>query len=256
MTDRATTGRLIGVGTGPGDPELLTLKAVRALAEADVVAHFAKRNANGNARAIVEGHMKSGVVELPLHYPVTIEIDKNEDAYKAQILAFYEEAAAKVAAHLQAGRTVAILSEGDPLFYGSYMHLHVRLAHRFQTEVIPGVTAMSGCWSQTGQPIVQGDDVLTVLPGTMAEAELTRRLQDTDAAVIMKVGRHLPKIRRALAATGKLERAIYVERGTMANSAFVRLAEKAGDSAPYFSIVLVAGWLERPGSTFISGAVL
>ena len=108
-----------------------------------------------------------------------------------------------------------MLSEGDPLFYGSYMHLHVRLSHRYPTEVIPGVTAMSGCWSQVGVPIVQGDDVLTVLPGTMSEFELTRRLADTDAAVIMKVGRNLPKIRRALAATDKLARAIYVERGTM-----------------------------------------
>lgn len=248
-------GRLIGVGTGPGDPELLTLKAVRALVEADVVAHFAKRNANGNARAIVDGHMKAGVVELPLYYPVTTEIDKDHDDYKTQILAFYEQSADAVAAHLHAGRTVAVLSEGDPLFYGSYMHLHVRLAHRFPTEVIPGVTAMSGCWSTTGQPIVQGDDVLTVLPGTMAEAELTRRLQDTDAAVIMKVGRNLPKIRRALAASGKLERAIYVERGTMANGASMKMTDKTDDKAPYFTVILVAGWAGRLGEQK-SGVVL
>jgi precorrin-2/cobalt-factor-2 C20-methyltransferase len=136
------------------------------------------------------------------------------------------------------------------------MHLHVRLAHRFPTEVVPGVTAMSGCWSATSQPIVQGDDVLTVLPGTMAEQELTRRLSDTDAAVIMKVGRNLPKIRRALAAAGKIERAVYVERGTMANGASMRLVEKSDDNAPYFAIVLVAGWLGRPGSASPSGAVL
>jgi precorrin-2/cobalt-factor-2 C20-methyltransferase len=252
----SATGRLIGVGTGPGDPELLTLKAVRALAEADVLAHFAKRNASGNARAIVSGHVRPGVIELPLHYPVTTEIAKDHADYKAQILAFYEESADAVAGHLSEGRTVAVLSEGDPLFYGSYMHLHVRLAHRFPTEVIPGVTAMSGCWSQTGQPVVQGDDVLTVLPGTMNEAELTRRLADTDAAIIMKVGRNLPKIRRALAAAGKLDRAVYVERGTMANSASQRLADKADDQAPYFSIVMVAGWLGRPGSSAPSGAVL
>lgn len=249
-------GRLIGVGTGPGDPELLTLKAARALAEADVVTHFAKRGGNGNARAIVEGRLKPGVVELPLHYPVTTEIAKDHDDYKAKILAFYEQSAAAVAAHLDAGRTVAVLSEGDPLFYGSYMHLHVRLAHLYPTEVIPGVTAMSGCWSATNQPIVQGDDVLTVLPGTMKEAELTRRLADTDAAVIMKVGRNLPKIRRALQATGKIGRAVYVERGTMANGASMRLAEKTDDLAPYFSIVLVPGWQGRPGSVSVSGAVL
>lgn len=239
-------GRLVGVGTGPGDPELLTLKAVRALAEADVVAHFSKRGSNGNARAIISEHLRPEIIELPLLYPVTVEIDKEHVDYKSAISDFYEESAKAVAEHLTAGRTVAVLSEGDPLFYGSYMHLHVRLAGSFPTEVIPGVTAMSGCWSQAGLPIVQGDDVLSVLPGTMSEFELTRRLADTDAAVIMKVGRNLPKIRRALEATGKLARAVYVERGTMANTASMSLADKADDDAPYFSIVLVAGWAGRP----------
>ncbi len=239
-------GRLIGVGTGPGDPELLTLKAVRALAEADVVAHFAKRGNNGNARAIVGPHFRDTWIELPLIYPVTTEIDKDSNDYRLAMAGFYEESASEVERHLEAGRTVAVLSEGDPLFYGSYMHLHVRLAHRYPTEVIPGVTAMSGCWSQTGVPIVQGDDILTVLPGTLSEFELTRRLADTDAAVIMKVGRNLPKIRRALTATGQIERAIYVERGTMANTSSVRLADKPDDQAPYFSIVLVPGWTGKP----------
>jgi precorrin-2/cobalt-factor-2 C20-methyltransferase len=122
------------------------------------------------------------------------------------------------------------------------MHLHVRLAHRFPTEVIPGVTAMSGCWSQAGIPIVQGDDVLSVLPGTLSEAELGRKLADTEAAVIMKVGRNLPKIRRALAKTGRINDAFYVERGTMSNTDMRRLIDKADDVAPYFSIVLVPGW--------------
>lgn len=240
------SGRLTGVGTGPGDPELLTLKAVRALAEADVVAHFAKRGNEGNARRIVEAHVKPGVVELPLLYPVTTEIDKDHADYGAAITAFYEDSARAVGAHLAAGRNVAVLSEGDPLFYGSYMHLHVRLAHLHPTEVIPGITAMSGCWSQTGVPIVQGDDVLSVLPGTLSEAELRRRLNDADAAVIMKVGRNLAKIRRALDAAGKLARAIYVERGTMADGASIRLADKVDDDAPYFSLVLVPGWEGRP----------
>ncbi len=242
----AAPGRLIGVGTGPGDPDLLTVKAVRALKDADVLAYFAKEGRRGNARPIVEGLIREGIPELPLYYPVTTEIDKNEDGYKTSITAFYDASAAAVAAHLEAGRTVAILSEGDPMFYGSYMHLHVRLAHRFPAEVIPGITAMSGCWSMAGLPIVQGDDVLSVLPGTMPEAELERRLSDTQAAVIMKVGRNLGKIRRALAASGKLTKAVYVERGTMANGAMIPLCEKPGDEAPYFSLVLVAGWSERP----------
>jgi precorrin-2/cobalt-factor-2 C20-methyltransferase len=239
------SGRLYGVGTGPGDPELLTLKAVRALREADVLAHFAKRGNNGNARKIIEAHLRPDMIELPLLYPVTTEIGKDHDDYKSAISDFYELAADAIEKHLAAGRTVAVLSEGDPLFYGSYMHLHVRLAHRFPTEVIPGVTAMSGCWSATGMPIVQGDDVLSVLPGTMAEAELARRLADTDAAVIMKVGRNLPKIRRALDTAGKLQHAVYVERGTMDNAASMRLADKPDDIAPYFALVLVPGWENR-----------
>jgi precorrin-2/cobalt-factor-2 C20-methyltransferase len=226
----------------------LTVKAVRALGEADVVAYFAKAGRNGNGRAVVEHVLKPDLVELPLYYPVTTEIDKDDEAYKRQITDFYNASAEAVAVHLMAGRIVAVLSEGDPLFYGSYMHLHVRLAGRFPVEVIPGITAMSGCWSLAGLPLVQGDDVLSVLPGTMGEDELKRRLADTEAAVIMKVGRNLPKIRRALAAAGRLDAAVYVERGTMKNAAMVPLGDKPDDEAPYFSLVLVPGWKDRPGS--------
>lgn len=246
MSKPSATGRLFGVGTGPGDPELLTLKAVRVLRDVQVVAHFAKRGNAGNARAIVAGLLRPDVLELPLLYPVTTEIDSQDGAYKDMIGAFYDESARSVAGHLNAGRSVAVLSEGDPLFYGSYMHLHVRLAHRYPAEVVPGVTAMSGCWSQAGLPLVQGDEVLTILPGTMGEDELARRLSETDAAVIMKVGRNLAKIRRALAATGKLGDAVYVERGTMASTVLTPLIAKTDDDAPYFSIVLAPGWTSRP----------
>ena len=239
-------GRLTGVGVGPGDPELLTLKALKALEKADVVAHFAKRGGNGNAWSIVEPYVRPGWIKLPLIYPVTTEIPKENNDYRNQLADFYAESVHRVTEQLDSGRNVASLSEGDPLFYGSYMHLHVRLADRYETEVIPGVTAMSGSWSQAGVPITQGDDVLTVLPGTLGEEELTRRLRDTDAAVIMKVGRNLPKVRRALREAGMLERAIYVERATMAQTHTMRLADKADDEAPYFSIVLVPGWADKP----------
>ena len=144
------------------------------------------------------------------------------------------------------GRVVAVLCEGDPLFYGSYMHLHTRLAPRFPVEIVAGVTGMSGCWSAAGMPIAQGDDVFTVLPATLPEAELTRRLADADAAVVMKVGRHLPKLRRALDRSGRLPRALYVERGTMADAKMIPLAAKLDDEAPYFAVVLVPGWQQWP----------
>nr|CAD6438176.1 precorrin-2 C(20)-methyltransferase [Rhizobium sp. Q54] len=242
----AVTGRLTGVGTGPGDPELLTLKAVRTLNEADVVAFFCKKGSGGNGRATVDAHIRPGTIEMPLVYPVTVETHKDDNAYKGPIADFFDRSAEDIAAHLDAGRNVAVLSEGDPLFYGSYMHLHVRLAQRYETEVVAGVTAMSGCWSMTGLPLVQGDDILSILPGTLPEEKLAERLVDTDAAVIMKVGRNLPKIRRALQAANKLSGALYVERGTMTNGAAQRLEERDEAPAPYFSLVLVPGWKTRP----------
>jgi len=239
------SARLIGVGVGPGDPELMTLKAVRVLRDADVVAHFAKAGNASRARAIAASHLRPDVMELPLLYPVTTEIPKDSPAYCDRIAKFYDDGAAAVAAHLDAQRAVAVICEGDPLFYGSYMHLHVRLAARYRTEVVAGVTGMSGCWSAIGAPIAQGDDVFTVLPGTLSEDQLARRLAETDAAVVMKLGRNLPKVRRALDRAGRLDRAMYVERGTMADSVMMRLADKMDDVAPYFAVVLVAGWETR-----------
>jgi precorrin-2/cobalt-factor-2 C20-methyltransferase len=242
---RSARGILVGIGVGPGDPELMTLKAMRALREADLVVHFAKSGATSHARAIAAEHLKAGVEELPLYYPLTREVPRQTCTYRDALREFYDAAAARLAAHLDAGRNVAVVCEGDPLFYGSYMHLHVRLSARYPTQVIAGVTGMSGCWSAAGAPIAQGDDVLVVLPATLPEAEIERRLKDADAAVVMKLGSHLPKIRGALARLGRLERAIYVERGSTKAAVMMRLADKRDDDAPYFAIVLVPGWEKR-----------
>ncbi len=238
-------GRLYGVGVGPGDPELLTLKAARIIDTADVIVYFAKQGRRSNARAVVAGRL-GRQQEVTLAYPVTTEIHRHDPAYRSAIAAFYEDCATRLAALLDAGLTVVVLSEGDPLFYGSYMHLHCRLATRYPTEVIAGVTGMSGSWSTAGVPIAQGDDILMVLPGTLDEAELAARFSSADAAVVMKLGRNLAKVRRALAASGKLGRALYVERATTAAASILRLADKTDDDAPYFSIVLVPGWDENP----------
>jgi precorrin-2/cobalt-factor-2 C20-methyltransferase len=240
------TGLLMGVGVGPGDPELLTLKAVRALGSADVVAHFAKAGNSSNARATASRYLQTATRELPLLYPVTTEHATADPAYRLAIEQFFNESAATIAGLLQAGQVVAVLSEGDPLFFGSYMHIHVRLMNRFRTQVIPGVTSMSGCWSAAGLPIVQGDDVLTVLPGTLPESELVRRLRQNEPTVVMKLGRNLPKVRRSLIESNRLANAIYVERGTMHDERMMPLAEKPDDSAPYFAIVLVTNHWWQP----------
>ena len=232
-------GTLFGIGVGPGDPELLTLKAARLLREAPAVAHFARSGETGHARRIAGDHIGPAADELRFVFPYTTEIPKRSAAYREAMTSFYDKAARDIAAKLDSGRDVALLCEGDPLFYGSFMYVNDRLAARYRTEIVPGVTAMAGCWGRVGAPMTRGDDCLSVLAGTLEEDALLRRLQAADATVIMKIGRHLPKIRRALDRAGLLERAILVERGTMADERIVPLSDGPADEAPYFSLVLV-----------------
>lgn len=234
-------GTLRVVGVGPGDPELMTLKAARILAAADVVAFFAKQGRPGHARGIVEGALNPAAEQLRLEYPFTTEVALDDPRYLAEMGEFYEGCAALLSDRLDRGCDVALLSEGDPFFYGSSMYLFDRLARDYRNEVVPGVTGMSGCWAQAKLPICHGDDVLCVLPGTLDEPALTERLRSADAVVIMKVGRNLPKIRRALDASGLLERAVFVERGTMGDERITPLASLEETKAPYFSLVLVPG---------------
>ena len=240
-----TRGKLYGVGVGPGDPELMSLKAARILKAAPVIAYFAKKGHAGNAWRSVDGQLNPDAEIVRLDYPFTTEIPADQPCYLDALSSFYDAAAAEIAERLDAGQDVAVLCGGDPLFYGSYVHLHVRLAETHPCEVIPGITAMSGCWTSASAPITCGDDALVVLCGTMEEDRLTLRLKDCDAAVIMKVGRNLAKIKAALARAGLLERAIYVERGTMPEQKIERLAEQRSDDAPYFAVVLVPS-LRRP----------
>jgi precorrin-2/cobalt-factor-2 C20-methyltransferase len=238
-------GILYGVGVGPGDPELMSLKAARILKAAPVIAYFAKKGLVGNARRIVDGHLNPDAELVRLDYPITTELAETDPEYIEALVGLYDESAAILARHLERGTNVAVLCAGDPFFYGSYAHLHERLAVRYSCEVIPGITAMSGCWTRAAIPMTCGDEMLAVLPGTMDEDTLTTRLSSCEAAVIMKVGRNLAKIRRALSRARKIDRAVFVERGTMAEERIMRLADKPDDLAAYFSIVLVPG-LRKP----------
>jgi precorrin-2/cobalt-factor-2 C20-methyltransferase len=235
------SGRLYVVGVGPGDPELVTLKAARVLGAADAVAFFAKGGRRGHARTIADRHLRSGVEELRFDYPFTTEVALADPRYLTDMGAFYEACAERLSQRLAQGAEVALVCEGDPFFYGSAMYLYDRLAGRHPVEVIPGITGMSGCWARAGQPMTHGDDVLSVLPGTLDEDVLAERLEGCEAAVIMKVGSNLAKIGRALGRAGLADRALYVERGTMAEERIVRFAELEAASAPYFSLVLVPG---------------
>ncbi len=240
-----TAGTLHCVGMGPGDPELLTLKAVRLLATSPVIAFFAKRGRPGHARSIAGAHINPAAEQLRFEYPFTTEMHVGDPRYEPGMRAFYEASATTLGERLAAGSDVALLCEGDPFFYGSAMYLFDRLAAEFPSEITPGITGMSGCWAQARLPMTHGDDILTVLPGTLDQASLAARLAASDASVIMKVGRNLGKIRAALGQAGLTDRALYVERGTMPGTRTVKLADMPDEPAPYFSLVLVAG-RQRP----------
>lgn len=241
-----TQGTFHGVGLGPGDPELLTVKAVRLIENCGALAYFAKAGRRGNARTIVDRWVPEGKPEMPLYYPMTTETHFGEEAYISALSGFYEESVARIAEVLDRGEDVVLACEGDPMFYGSFMHLYIRLRDRYPTKITPGVTGMAGCWGAAGLPMTWGDDVLTVLPGTLDEEALAEKLTRTDAAVIMKLGSNFPKVRRAIERAGLLERATYVERGTMAGEAVVRLTDKTECTAPYFSLILIPGEGRRP----------
>ena len=240
----ATTGRLWGVGLGPGDPELVTVKAVRLLGNADVIAYHSARHGNSIARALAAPYLRPGQIEEPLVYPVTTEATDHPGGYRGALEEFYARCAARLAAHLDAGRDVAVLAEGDPLFYGSYMHLHKRLAHRYRTEVVPGVTSVSAAAAVLGRPLVEGDEVLTVLPGTLPAEVLAERLAGTGSAAVLKLGRTFGAVREAFAKAGRLDQAWYVERATTDQQRTAPLAGVDPDSVPYFSLALLPSRLD------------
>ena len=237
----ANGGTLYGIGVGPGDVRYKTLRAAGLVRSVDVVAYFAKRGLEGNARRVVTPLLEAGRHELRLEYPVTEEVPVADASYQTQIADFYRRAADSLRAHLADGRSVGLLAEGDPFFYGSFMHMWRRLERDHPVEIVPGVTGMSGCWTRANVPITWGDDILSVLPGTLSEEVLCDRLARCEAAVIMKVGRNLPKVKRAVAAAGLLARALYVERGTMDDQRIVPLADCDWERGPYFSMVLIPG---------------
>ncbi|MBI3692298.1 MAG: precorrin-2 C(20)-methyltransferase, partial [Mycolicibacterium aromaticivorans] len=235
------TGTLFGVGLGPGDPELVTVKAARIIGAADVVAYHSARHGRSIARRIAEPYLRAGQIEEHLVYPVTTETTEHPGGYAGAMEDFYREAAERIAAHLDAGRDVALLAEGDPLFYSSYMHMHTRLTERFSAVIIPGVTSVSAASAAIATPLVTGDEVLSVLPGTMPVRELARRLADADAAVVMKLGRTYPQVREALSMAGRLDQAFYVERASTDAQRVLPAGEVDAESVPYFSLAMLPG---------------
>jgi precorrin-2/cobalt-factor-2 C20-methyltransferase len=225
-----TKGRLYGLGIGPGDPELLTLKALRLMRAAPVVAYPAPETGDSFARSIVAEWLDQGQHEIAVRFPMRPGPPP---------AAAYDAAAAPLAQVLDRGDDIAYLCQGDPLFYGSFAGILTRLAARYEVTVVPGVSSLTACAAATALPLVQRDETLSVIPASLPEAELARRLAEIDAAAIIKLGRHFPKLRRVLADLGLLDGAIYVERASLPNQQVALLAAVDAASVPYFATALV-----------------
>ena len=241
-----SAGTVYCLGLGPGDPDLMSVRADRLLRRAKHIAFFRKAGRKGQARQIVEGILPADVEEFAMEYPVTTEIPFTDPEYNRRLSAFYEECAAKLRKIVESAADVVVLCEGDPFFYGSFMHLYTRLVDDVPVEIVPAITGMSAAWTATGTPITWGDDVLTVLMGTLPEDDLTRRMSDSDALIVMKIGRNFDKVCKALTDAGKYDAAWLVEYASMPGQTVQRLSEAKDKITPYFSIIVVHGQGRRP----------
>jgi precorrin-2/cobalt-factor-2 C20-methyltransferase len=246
MSASAKTGTVYGVGLGPGDLELLSVKADRLVRGARHVAFFRKAGRTGQSRRIAAPLLAEGAIEFAMEYPVTTEIPLSDPRYNEILSAFYADCAAHLRALAEAGHDVVVLCEGDPFFYGSFMHMYTRLKDVVPVDVVPAITGMSGAWTATGMPITWGDDVLSVLMGTLPKDVLATQMASADAIVVMKIGRNIDKVRAALRTAGKFDAAWLIEYATMPNQTVQKLSDAGDKVTPYFSIIVVHGQGRRP----------
>ena len=239
-------GKIYGVGVGPGAVDLLSVRADKLVREAKYIAFFRKAGRAGHARQIASNLLSKDVIELAMEYPITTEIPLSDQRYSEVLSEFYKKYSNKIISLSQTGIDLVILCEGDPFFYGSFMHIYSRVKDKCPVEVVPAITGMSAAWTATDIPITWGDDILTVLMGTLDKTTLENQLQNTNAAIIMKIGHNLPKIKKALERTGRFYDAFIVEYAAMDKQTVQRLSDYNTENAPYFSIIILHGQGRRP----------
>lgn len=224
-------GKLYGVGVGPGDPELMTVRAWRLISSAPVIAYLAANGGASTARDIAMPFLPDDAIELAIDMPMRVERRPGEEAY--------DKGAAAIAVHLQAGRNVVMLCEGDPFFYGSFIYVFARLARDYETIVVPGISSIMASAAAIGRPLAARNEVLKVLPATLEQDRLREELATASSAAIIKVGRHFGKVRNVLADLGLVDKAIAVTRATHDDEQVSLVADVESDTLPYFTTILV-----------------
>lgn len=239
-------GKIYGVGVGPGDPELITIKGLKAIEEADIIAFHQARDKKSNAFKIAECWIKQHQILLPLIYPITTEILPKYLNYDDILSQFYQDIIKKLETHLIQGKTIAVLAEGDPLFYSSFMYIHDRLAAKFKTIIIPGITSISGASAALAAPLCYRNETFSVLSAVLSENELQEKLSQKGAFAIMKLGRNIDKVIKVLKQTQLFDKALYIERATMADEKIISLSQVDSKNSPYFSLILIPGQAHAP----------
>ena len=225
------SGILYGVGVGPGDPELMTVKAWRLISTAHVIAYLCANGKDSTARDIANPFIAEATSEIAIDMPMRLEREPGEVAY--------DKGAAEIAAVLDAGKDVIMLCEGDPFFYGSFIYIFERLAKKYKTIVVPGVTSITAAAAAIGQPLAARNDMLKVLPATLPEDKLHFELATSQAVAIIKVGRHFGKVKLILAELGLLSKATAIENATRENQKITSVVDIEGDTLPYFTTIIV-----------------
>lgn len=236
-----TKGKIYGVGVGPGDPELITIKGLKAIESADIIAFHQAKGKKSNALTIAERWISQEQHLLPLIYPITTGTPPENSSYDNILAKFYHDITAELAQYLEQGKTITILAEGDPLFYSSFMYIHDRLAHRFETKIIPGITSISGASSALATPLCYRNETFTVLSAVLDEDALQQRLRQSGAFAIMKLGRNIDKVIKILKDLQLFDKALYIERATMIDEKIRPLTELTNHCTPYFSLILIPG---------------
>ena len=223
-------GKLFGVGVGPGDPDLVTRRAWRLIEDASVIAYPAPDHGDSFARSIVVDAISPNAIEIAMVVPMRTGRD--------QAQSIYDKGAEDIAHHLDAGTDVVVLCEGDPLFYGSFMYVLARLKQKYDVEIVPGVTSVTACAAAHAHPLVARNDVMTILPGPLDDEKLTQHIAAADGLAIMKVGRHMPRIKELFSRLGLAKKALYVSHASLGHQTQMSLADAPND-APYFSMIIL-----------------
>ena len=232
-------GKIYGIGLGPGDPALITLKSANLIKSSDYIFFFKKKNSESRAFSIVKEIIKDNAFKIALEFPITTEIDSMRKEYKNIMKNFYEQCVIKIDNILKKSCDICLLCEGDPFFYGSFIHIFQRLKERFDIEIVPGVTGMSGAWSSSKIPMVSGNEIMTIIMGTLDEAKLKIQIKKSDVLVIMKIGKNFKKIFKVLKEQNLLDKAYLISNATTKKEKIYKLDTINAEIVPYFSIILL-----------------